>query len=206
MAFDILANHLGHPLTDPLRHLDRVQRDPRELAILPDRYGAFLEPRVYWSPVFLFPQTRKFREYSVVSTPPGVAPDALVQAIVADATKSGLAVTSASASGVAPASPFPTPFTDLLRDVTSARYPGVPFGPMPMFGGSTTSIYFRRRNIPAYGFSPLPANISDSARRHGNDERIFLRDYVQGVSLFEEVLLQFALDPGHSLTPDPPRN
>ncbi len=42
-GFDMLANHLGHPLTDPLRHLDRVRRDPAELAILPDRYACFLE-------------------------------------------------------------------------------------------------------------------------------------------------------------------
>jgi hypothetical protein len=48
----MLANHLGHPLTDPLRHLSRVIHDPAELAILPDRYGAFLEPRIFWTPQY----------------------------------------------------------------------------------------------------------------------------------------------------------
>src|ERR1700730_631101 len=37
-AFDMLANHLSSPLTDPLRHLDRVRKSPEEMAVLPDRY------------------------------------------------------------------------------------------------------------------------------------------------------------------------
>jgi hypothetical protein len=47
-GFNLLANHLSHPLTNPLRHLDRVVRSPEELAILPDRYGCFLEARIKW--------------------------------------------------------------------------------------------------------------------------------------------------------------
>ena len=39
----------------------------------------------------------------------------------------------------------------------------------------------RARGIPTYGFAPIPMNITDSARRHGNDERVFLRDYLNGV-------------------------
>src|SRR5262249_55195694 len=35
LGFGMLANHLEHPLTDPLRHLDRVVRNPAELALLP---------------------------------------------------------------------------------------------------------------------------------------------------------------------------
>jgi acetylornithine deacetylase/succinyl-diaminopimelate desuccinylase-like protein len=82
----------------------------------------------------------------------------------------------------------------LIRRVTEAFYPGVPFGPVPTFSGSTTSIHFRQRGIAAYGYSPVPANITDSARRHGNDERIFLRDYINGVDLYEELLLDVAFD------------
>ncbi|HLN58756.1 MAG TPA: hypothetical protein VK416_09355, partial [Thermoanaerobaculia bacterium] len=67
----------------------------------------------------------------------------------------------------------------------------------PIFGGATTSIYFRQRGIPAYGYSPVPANITDSVRRHGNDERIFLRDYVNGVDLYRELLLEFAFYGGN---------
>jgi hypothetical protein len=38
-------------------------------------------------------------------------------------------------------------------------------------------------------------NITDAARRHGNDERIFLRDYLDGVRALEDVLAEFALIP-----------
>ena len=69
VGFDLLANHLGSPLTDPLRHLDRVRTDPRELAVLPDRYGSFLEPRAYWSPPYPGPEGRS-RAY-VTLPPPG---------------------------------------------------------------------------------------------------------------------------------------
>lgn len=193
-AFDMLANHLGHPLTEPLRHLDRVRRDPAELAILPDRYGAFLEPRVNWTIPYRYPPDSKdtFREYVVVSTPPGIDPGGYLAAIREDAASRGIRVVSLSSSGATTASPYPTPFTEMIRRVNDARYPGVPFGPVPTFGGVTTSVYFRQRGIPAYGYSPVPANVTDSSRRHGNDERIFLRDYVNGVELLTSILEELA--------------
>jgi acetylornithine deacetylase/succinyl-diaminopimelate desuccinylase-like protein len=58
----------------------------------------------------------------------------------------------------------------------------------------TTSIYFRQRGFPAYGYSPIPMNITDQARRHSNDERVFLRDYLNGVALYSQVLTAIALD------------
>nr|MDQ2971324.1 hypothetical protein [Acidobacteriota bacterium] len=64
--------------------------------------------------------------------------------------------------------------------------------------------HFRRANIPAYGYSPIPMNITDTARRHGNDERIYLRDYLNGVLLFGDVLQEFALNPGKKLSPPQP--
>jgi acetylornithine deacetylase/succinyl-diaminopimelate desuccinylase-like protein len=194
LGFDMLANHLGHPLTDPLRHLDRVRNDPKELAILPDRYGAFLEPRIKWGGPYPYPPgaTSNFRGFVVVSTPPGVDPAEFVTPIERDASASGIMIVSRTATGATTASPYPTAFTELIRGIVEARYPGVPFGPVPTFGGSTTSLFFRQLGIPAYGFSPVPANITDASRVHGNDERIFLRDYLNGIPLFSEVLEEFA--------------
>lgn len=189
LGFDMLANHLGHPLTDPLRHLDRVSRNPAELAMLPDRYGAFLEPRIFWTPPYVFPPGAKgrFRQYAVVSTPPAVSPATYLEPIEEDARRH-VRVVSTLSSGPTTASPYPTPLTEVLRRVIEARYPGVAFGPVPTFGGSTTSVYFRDRGIAAYGFSPVAANITDSSRRHGNDERIFLRDYVDGLDIYSHIL------------------
>ncbi len=38
-------------------------------------------------------------------------------------------------------------------------------------------------------------NITDAVRRHGNDERVFLRDYLNGVTLLSDVVEEFALFP-----------
>ncbi len=206
-AFQILANHLSHPYTDPLRHLDRVRRDPKELAMLPDRYGSFLESRVHWSEIYPYPATRppRMREYVVVSTPPGIAPDPYLESMKREARDRGIEIVTDFSSGATIASPYPTPFTRLLLRVTADRYPGTPFGPMPMFGGATTSNHFRRENFAAYGYSPIPMNITDMSRRHGNDERIYLRDYLNGVLLFDEVLEEFAFTPQKMSPPEPGR-
>jgi acetylornithine deacetylase/succinyl-diaminopimelate desuccinylase-like protein len=173
-----------------------VLRDPAELAILPDRYACFLEARLNWSPLYRHPdRPDRARRILVISVPPGVDPAAFLGPILADAKRAGVAVLVASSSEKSVASPYPTPFTELLRRVTEARFPGVPFGPVPTFGGYTTSILLRERGIPAYGYTPIPTNITDAARRHNNDERIFLRDYLTGIALFTDVLEEFALKP-----------
>lgn len=199
LGFNMLANHLGHPLTDLLRHLDRVRENPAELAMLPDRYGAFLEPRIFWSPPYPFPPGTKgnFREFAAISTPPAVDPSLYLEPIERDARR-GVRVVSVSSTGPTVASPYPTPLTDLLSQIMEARYPGSAFGPVPTFGSATTSIYFRNRGIAAYGFSTVPVNITDSARRHGNDERIFLRDYVDGASIYSDLLEAVALPSGRN--------
>lgn len=198
LGFDLLANHLRHPLTDPLRHLDRVRGNPEELAVLPDRYGVFLEPRISWSPPYAYPPGAKgnVRRYALVSTPPGVDPAIFAGPIEKDARRVAR-VLSVSGSGPTQASPYPTPLTELLRQVIQARHPGIPFGPVPTFDGWTTSNDFRKLGITAYGFSPIPANITDSSRRHGNDERIFLRDYLDGLEILENALGGFAVAPGN---------
>ncbi len=208
-GFDMLANHLGHPFTDPLRHLERARRDPKELAILPDRYGAFLEPRIKFFGPYPFPPESKdrFRGVAAIFTPPGIDPGPFLRKVIEDARRGGLEVVESFSSGPTSASPWReadgrlTPFLGLLERVTQARWPGVPFGPIPTFAGTTTSIYFRQRGIPAYGWSPLPVNITDSARRHGNDERIYLRDYINGVDLYREVIEEFAVRSGVELSP-----
>jgi acetylornithine deacetylase/succinyl-diaminopimelate desuccinylase-like protein len=197
LGFGLLANHLSSPLTDPLRHLDRVRRDPAELAILPDRYGSFLEARAYWSSAFPSGSGpgRPFRIDVVISTPPGMPPERYFNPLLADARSHGITAVAEFSGGTTFASPYPTPFTELLRRVTEAHFRGVPFGPLPTFGSFTTSMLFRRLGFPTYGFTPFPMNITDAARRHRNDERIYLPDYLAGVDLFRDVLEEFALRP-----------
>jgi acetylornithine deacetylase/succinyl-diaminopimelate desuccinylase-like protein len=199
-GFDMLANHLEHPLTDPLRHLDRVRQHAEELAILPDRYGCFLQARIKWFGPYPYPPEVRntFRAFVVVSTPPGMSPGSYLSSIEADAGNARIRVVSRYSSGATSASPYAAPsgrlvpFLEIVKRVMEARYPGIPFGPVPTYGTANTSMYFRNRGIATYGYSPVPFNITDSVRRHGNDERIYLRDYVEGIATYNEVLLDFA--------------
>lgn len=197
MGFEILANHLPSPLTDPLRHLDRVWRDPKELEILPDRYAVFLEPRASWSPVYRSPDplTGKPHAIYIVAAPPGESPAPFAQNVIDAGRKRGIGLSDSFIEKPSVASPYPTAFTELLRRVTEVHYPGIPFGPIPIWGGLTTSLIFRNRGFAAYGYSPTPINVVDQSRMHGNDERIFLRDFVDGVRLYSDVLEEWALNP-----------
>jgi hypothetical protein len=198
IAFNLMANHLVSPLTDPLRHLDRVRLNPAELAVLPDRYGSFLEARIHWaspSPYRLAGSDTKFGEFVVVSVPPRMDPEGFLRPILNDAAATGVRVTRVFSSGPAFASPYPTHFTELMRRVTEAHFPDVPFGPAPTAGGFTTSILLRQKGYSTYGFSPIPVNITDAVRRHGANERLYLRDYLKGVDVFEDVLEEVALPP-----------
>jgi acetylornithine deacetylase/succinyl-diaminopimelate desuccinylase-like protein len=202
MGFDMLANRLASPLTDPLRHLDRVRQNPAELAILPNRYGSFLEPRVDWSYEYRHPEhPDRVRMYVAISVPPGLAPAGFLQPILDEAKQNGFTVLHSIVGEPGAASPFPTPFTDLLRRVTEARYPGIPFGPVPTYGGYTTSTLLRQRGFPTYGYQPIVTNITDTAKRHGNDERIYLRDYLNGVELLSEVVEEYAVFPPPPVSP-----
>jgi acetylornithine deacetylase/succinyl-diaminopimelate desuccinylase-like protein len=202
-SFGMLANHLPYPWAVWLRDLDGVRRDRAKLSKLADRYGGFLEPRIHWVGPYPYPpdQSRTFRAYTVVSVPPGVDPGPFLDRVEQGAKKESVRVVERLSSGPTSASPFPTPFTDLLQRVSQAFHPGVPFGPVPTYGGMTTSVFFRRAGIPAYGYSPILMNITDEVRRHGNDERVFLRDYVDGVEIMDQVLKEYAFFPGNKTSP-----
>lgn len=196
IGFHLLANRMAWPLTDSLRHLDRVIRHPEELAILPDRFGSFLEPRMDWSLIYRHPaHLDRVRRFVSVSVPPGVSPEPYLRPIRDAARREGLTILTEVVSEATVASPYPTPFTELLRRVTETRWPGILFGPLPTYGGYTTSILLRERGIPTYGFQPIAMNIHDAGRRHNNDERVFLRDYLNGVDLLSEVVEEFATFP-----------
>jgi acetylornithine deacetylase/succinyl-diaminopimelate desuccinylase-like protein len=193
-GFRLLANELHPPLNDLLRNLDRVRRDPEELSGLPDRFAVFLEARVQWLGPVHPPNdgSAKFHSMFYVYVPPGMDPAPYVKSILDDASRSGVRAVSVFQSGSTEPSPYPTPTTMALQRVIEGRYPGTWFGPLPTVGGFTTSILFQQKGFAAYGFSPIPMNRFDASRRHGNDERVYLRDYVNGVDLFRDFLEEFA--------------
>jgi acetylornithine deacetylase/succinyl-diaminopimelate desuccinylase-like protein len=58
--------------------------------------------------------------------------------------------------------------------------------------GFTDSHFFRERGIVSYGFEPFAISEADTARVHGNDERIPVKAYTDGVRLLWEVVYNFS--------------
>jgi hypothetical protein len=51
--------------------------------------------------------------------------------------------------------------------------------------------------VSTFRCDPQHRRNTDSSRRHWNDERIYLRDYLDGVALFDDVLLEYASTGGY---------
>ena len=60
-----------------------------------------------------------------------------------------------------------------------------------VLAGFTDSHFFRDRGIVSYGFGAFPVAGFDSARVHGNDERIPVKSFADGVRLTWEVVYNF---------------
>jgi acetylornithine deacetylase/succinyl-diaminopimelate desuccinylase-like protein len=64
-----------------------------------------------------------------------------------------------------------------------------------MSTGGTDAAVLRKRSVEAYGLLPFPLNEDDIARMHGNDERIPLASFRQGVDFLYRVVSGFATQP-----------
>jgi acetylornithine deacetylase/succinyl-diaminopimelate desuccinylase-like protein len=83
-----------------------------------------------------------------------------------------------------PPTPTDTPLHRALAAVLRKEGPVVPF----FSPGFTDSRLFRRRGIPAYGFSPFALEPQDLLGIHGADERIPLRELDRGVERLRQIV------------------
>jgi acetylornithine deacetylase/succinyl-diaminopimelate desuccinylase-like protein len=74
-----------------------------------------------------------------------------------------------------------------VRAVTAPRYPGSIVAPL-MTSGVTDSAYFRRRDIPAYGFNPIVTSEAELESEHGIDERASVAAFRDAVQTYYEVV------------------
>ena len=125
-----------------------------------------------------------------VSMPVGMDAGPWLDRMVADNAGPGLRVVGREVSTPAGTSPFPTPDTDAVARVLAAANPGVPVIPTINAFSETTSLQFRMRGIPAYGFTPFLMDPIDAAARHGGDERLFLPFFTRGVTVMREALYE----------------
>lgn len=90
-----------------------------------------------------------------------------------------------------PPSPVSHPIYSVLERALPAAEKGAIVVPS-LIPGTTDSRYFRVRGIPAYGFSPFKVNYYDAAGVHGDDERIRIRFFHEGVALMRDVVARYS--------------
>jgi acetylornithine deacetylase/succinyl-diaminopimelate desuccinylase-like protein len=88
-------------------------------------------------------------------------------------------------------SPVDATLMATIHAVTQPRYPGSTVAPL-LTSGVTDSAYFRRRNIPAYGFNPIVLTEAELESQHGNDERAPLAAFREAVQVYYEVVSRLA--------------
>ena len=78
-------------------------------------------------------------------------------------------------------SPTDTVLYEAIESVTAERHPGSRVMPVVQTG-FTDSYFTRDLGIASYGFDPIVVPLTETARTHGNDERINVEAFRRGVS------------------------
>jgi acetylornithine deacetylase/succinyl-diaminopimelate desuccinylase-like protein len=84
-----------------------------------------------------------------------------------------------------------TPLAQVIRRVVKRNCPEAGFV-FPVQAGFTDSHFFREMGIVSYGFVPFALTEEDLDRAHGNDERIPVKTFADGVRLMWEVVYEFS--------------
>lgn len=61
-------------------------------------------------------------------------------------------------------------------------------------GGFTDSHFFRDLGITSYGYSPFVFTTAEFAGVHGNDERVSVKNVVEGVKIYFQLLNEFVAE------------
>ncbi|MBI2686731.1 MAG: M20/M25/M40 family metallo-hydrolase [Acidobacteria bacterium] len=86
-----------------------------------------------------------------------------------------------------PATSFTTPLFETLKRVIKKHHPGAEVTPM-MVPYSTDSPKFRRKGLPAYGFTPMILTAPILATMHSDEERIPLDQFHIGMHMMFDVI------------------
>jgi acetylornithine deacetylase/succinyl-diaminopimelate desuccinylase-like protein len=86
-----------------------------------------------------------------------------------------------------PASSFTTPLFETLRKVIKTHHPAAEVTPM-MVPYSTDAPKFRKKGLPAYGFTPMILNAELLATMHSDEERIPVDQFHIGVRMMFDVI------------------
>lgn len=81
-----------------------------------------------------------------------------------------------------------------IQEVLGERYPEAPKGPWFLPWTATDSRFFRAMGVPSYGFSPFLIMNTDTLQVDRANERFALPGFVDGVSLYKDVVRHLVSD------------
>lgn len=92
----------------------------------------------------------------------------------------------------APSTSTNTELYSAISRAATQQFPGVTVLPM-MSTVATDSVPLRLRNVQAYGLFLFPITDADYRRMHGDDERIPLDSFRQGIEFLDKIVTDFAV-------------
>ena len=110
---------------------------------------------------------------------PDERPEEVVETIRRLVADTAVQVTVFSEPKPSPPSPLVPEVLEPIDSITAAMWPGAAVVPS-METGATDGLFFRNAGIPVYGVSGVPLEVDDM-RAHGQDERIRVDAYYQGL-------------------------
>jgi acetylornithine deacetylase/succinyl-diaminopimelate desuccinylase-like protein len=105
----------------------------------------------------------------------------------------GLSVTVDETPSARHGSPLDHPAYREILATLERRYPGAPAGPWFLPWSATDSRFFRLAGIPSYGFSPFLIMNTDTLQVDNANERFALPGFVDGVSLYRDLVRRLVL-------------
>jgi acetylornithine deacetylase/succinyl-diaminopimelate desuccinylase-like protein len=110
---------------------------------------------------------------------PDEIPDSVVATIRRIVADTGVQLTVTSPAKPSPPSPLVPEVLEPIDSITAAMWPGAAVIPS-METGATDGLFFRNAGIPVYGVSGVGLEVDDM-RAHGQDERITVPAFYQGL-------------------------
>jgi acetylornithine deacetylase/succinyl-diaminopimelate desuccinylase-like protein len=123
---------------------------------------------------------------------PGARLETLLETILPEWKRLGLAWTIAQLPGESVASPIDSAEFQAIRDATRDEFPGVAVGPYFLPWTRTDSRFYRTRGIPSYGFSPFPLTVTETLQIGVANERMQLPAFVRGVAFYRALVARLA--------------
>ena len=105
----------------------------------------------------------------------------------------GLSVTVDEPPSARGGSPLDHPAFQEIRAALEQRYPDAPSGPWFLPWTATDSRFFRLAGVPSYGFSPFLIMNTDTLQVDNANERFALPGFVEGVSLYRDLVRRLTL-------------